>query len=139
VKRGKFRDVVTSHLREDTRILASVLATRRIYSDPMYDIFLCIYSGLMDSNSLNDDLVTCLIVFKEEELRLMFKLWTDQIEGERNAYIEAAVRKLEQEGKGPMHLVRDAKTWCHVPFTLRDRAALRMRGIDLPRPPKESW
>lgn len=127
-----FRDLVTSHLREDTRILASVLAMRRIFSHPIYDVYLCIYSGLMDSVSHGDDLVSCLVVFKRENLRIMFKLWTARIEGNRNQYIEDAVRDLQQQGKGPFHLIRDAKIWCRVPFTLHDRAAFRMSKVELP-------
>ena len=132
---GKPRDIVTSHLREDTRILASVLAMRRIFDHPMYSIYLCIYSGLMDSISHGDDLVSCLVIFKREDLRVMFKLWTAEIEGDRNVYIEHAVHELEKQGKSPFHLIKDAKTWCRVPFTLHDRAAFRMSTVELPAPP----
>ncbi len=135
---GKFRDIVTSHLREDTRILASVLAMRRVFDHPMYSIYLCIYSGLLDSISHGDDLVTCLVIFKREDLRVMFKLWTAEIEGDRNAYIEQAVQELEKQGKSPFHLIKDAKTWCRVPFTLHDRAAFRMSTVELPNPTAES-
>ncbi len=133
---GNYRDRITSHLREDMRIRASVLAMRRIYSNFLYDIYLCIYCGLMDSKSHGDDLVTCLIVCREEKLRIMFKLWTTEIRGNRQEYIASAVKRLTAEGKTPFSLVRDAKTWVKEPFTLKDRAALRMAGIDLPRPPK---
>lgn len=131
-----FRDVVTSHLKEDTRILASVLAMRRVFKHPFYDIHLCLYSGLMDHPRLHDDLLSCLIVFKKENLRIMFKLWSARIEGDRDRYLEEAVKQLGQEGKGPLRLVLDAKTWTHLPLTLNDRAAMKLAGITLP---KESW
>ena len=128
-----YRDIVTSHLREDTRIRASVLATRRIYANFMYDVYICIYSGLTSSKELHEDLVTCLVIYKEENLRLMFKMWTDEIRGDRNVYIETVVARLLSEGKNPHHLVHDAKKWTHIPFTLHDRAALRIAGIELPK------
>lgn len=104
---------------------------RRVYSDPLYDIYLCVYSGLMDSKSHGDDLVTCMIVFRNEGLRLMFKLWTAEIRGDRDAYLEQAVDRLLKEGRGPFHLVRDAKTWCKVPFSPKDKAALTRVGLSL--------
>jgi hypothetical protein len=131
-----YRDVITSHLKEDTRILTSMLAVRRVYSSFLHDVFLCVYSGLMGSRSLGDDLITCLVVFKDEKLRIMIKLWTAEIRGDRNVYLAAAVERLKSEGKGPLHLVRDSKLWTRQEFTLRDRAALRMADIHLPRPPK---
>ena len=127
----KYRDVVTSHLREDTRILSSVLAMRRIFKTPQYEIFLSIYSGLMDNSRLHSDLVTCLIIFKDESLRIMIKLWTDEIDGNRQAYIEQAVIRLKKEGKGPLHLIKDAKVWCHLPFTQRDRQFLAAGGVKI--------
>jgi hypothetical protein len=134
-KDAPFRDVVTSHLREDTRILASVLAMRRIYGHLLYDVYLCVYSGLMGHPRLHDDLLSCLVVFKKERIRVMFKLWTAQIEGDRQAYIEKAVGELKAQGKGPFQLILDAKTWTYLPLTLHDRAAMKMAGVPLPRTP----
>ena len=128
---GIYRDIVTSHLREDTRILSSVLAMRRVFDHPLYDIHLCVYSGLIDSIALSEDLITCLVVFKRERLRVMFKLWTAHVEGDRNEYIEQATQELMAQGKSPLHLVRDAKTWCRVPFTDEDRAAFGAVGLEL--------
>lgn len=134
-----FRDLVTSHLKEDTRIHASVLAMRRVFEHPMYSVYICVYSGLVDSISLADDLVTCLVVFKEERLRIMFKMWTMRIEGDPIHYIQEVLKILQSQGKNPMHLIQDAKTWGHVDFTIKDRAAFRMADIHLPKPPKEHW
>jgi hypothetical protein len=128
----EYRDYTTSHLREDTRILASVLSTRRVFQSPMYEVYLCVYSGLIDSKRLHEDLATCLVAFKEEGVRIMFKLWTDEIRGNRHSYLEGVVRRLEKEGRGPLHLVRDAKVWSGTKFTLRDLAAMKLAGIDVP-------
>lgn len=125
----EFRDVVTSYLKEDTRILASVLAQRRIYHTPEHEIYLCIYSGLLNTAWLAEDLVTCLVVFKKENLRIMFKLWTSEIQGNRDSYFNHAISRLQQEGRTPFHLIRDAKNWCHVPFSLQEQEDLRNLGI----------
>jgi hypothetical protein len=118
------RDLITSHLLEDARIRASVLAMRRVFRSDAYQIHLCIYSGLMGSKTSGDDLVVCLVTFLNEDTRVMFKLWTDEIRGDRNRYIETAVARLKREGQGPLHLVRDAKKWSHLPLTAGDKKAL---------------
>lgn len=128
----QYRDLVTSYLREDTRILASVLGMRRIFSSHLYEIYVCIYSGLMGTPSLSDDLVTCLLVFKEEKMRVMFKLWTDEISNERHEYIEDAVKRLESEGTRPYDLIKNGKSWSHLKFTENDRKALLTVGIEIP-------
>ncbi|MGZ3686932.1 MAG: hypothetical protein ACXWPM_09700 [Bdellovibrionota bacterium] len=122
-----FRDIVTSHLKEDARINASVLGVRRIFRDAHYEIFICVYSGLMGSKSLHQDLVACLAVFKEENLRVLFKLWAEEIRGDRNAYIEKAVEALEAQGRSPRQMLRDAKSWCRIPLTNRDQTELSPR------------
>lgn len=124
-----YRDLVTSHLREDTRIRASVLANRRVYTSELYEVYLCIYSGLVGSKALGEDLVTCLVVFKQERIRLMFRLWTAEIRGSRSQYIEKAVERLTQEGTSPLHLVRDAKEWGKLPLTEQDHEAFRNAGL----------
>lgn len=123
-----YRDLITSHLKEDTRIMASVLAMRRIWSTPQYDIYLCLYSGLVGVERLSDDLLTCLVVFKSEQIRAMYKLWTEEIHDERDVYMEAAVQRLSQEGKTPLELVRDAKRWCKLPWTEEDRKVFHAAG-----------
>ncbi|MBI2711468.1 MAG: hypothetical protein HYX41_01205 [Bdellovibrio sp.] len=131
----KYRDIVTSYLREDTRIHASVLAQRRVFKNELYEVFLCIYSGLMENPRLHSDLVTALIVYHAEALRVMVKLWNDEIGGDREAYIHDAVSRLEADGKTPAHLIHDAKVWCHLPFSEKDRQFLGANGIV---PPKDS-
>lgn len=126
-----YRDIVTSYLREDSRIQASVLATRRVFKNSHYEVYLCIYSGFMDDTRLHSDLVTCLVVYKAEALRIMIKLWTDEIGGDREAYIHDAVHRLEQEGKTPLHLIHNAKVWCHLHFTPYDRQILGAAGIQV--------
>lgn len=127
-----YRDLVTSYLREDTRILASVLGMRRIFSNHLYDIYICIYSGLMGTPSLSDDLITCLVIFKQERMRVMFKLWTDNLQENKESTIAAVVRRLEEDGVRPYDLIRNAKSWCHLKFTDEDRDALATVGIDIP-------
>lgn len=134
----KFRDIATSHLREDPRIQQPMAAARKVFSNFMYEVFVCVYSGSPQSKSLRDDLVTCLVQFKEEDLRLMYRLDSTEIRGNKAAYVEELVKRVASEGKSPYHLIRDAKMWCQIPFTLKDRAAMRMANIDLPRPPKGS-
>ena len=127
-----YRDIVTSYLREDTRILASVLAMRRVFKNAQYEVHLCIYSGLMDDPRLHSDLVTALMVYHDEALRIMIKLWNDEIGGDREAYILEAISRLENEGKTPAHLIRDAKLWCHLPFTPKDRQFLDAAQVEMP-------
>lgn len=122
----EYRDVVTSYLREDTRILASVLAMRRVYRSALYEVYLCVYSGLLNHPRLHQDLISCLVVFRKESLRAMCKLWTDEIEGDRNDYIVKAVQRLEGDGLGPFDLVRNTKVWAHLSFTDEDRRVLKV-------------
>lgn len=126
---SSYRDVVTSYLKEDTRILASVLAQRCVYRSPTHQIYLCIYSGLVNTAWLSDDLLTCLVVFRSEGLRIMFKLWPASIQGSRDQYFEKAVEQLAAQGRSPYHLIRDAKNWCHVPLTQAEQEELRELGI----------
>lgn len=79
----------------------------------------------MTSKRLNDDLVTCLVVYPQENLRIMFKLWTAEIRGDRNTYIEAAVARLKSEGKGPGDLIRSAKKWVQIPLTPAEEEIFR--------------
>lgn len=125
----EIKDLVTSYLKEDTRILASVLAQSRIYRSESHEVFLCIYSGLLGTAWLSEDLVTCLVYYKKEKIRVMFKLWTAEIQGERTAYLEQCVGELERQGKTPFHLIRDGKNWCHLPFTSEEQEALRATGV----------
>lgn len=124
----RYRDLITSHLKEDTRIMASVLAMSRVWSHDLYDVYLCVYSGLVGVERLSDDLLTCLVVFKQEGIRAMYKLWTEEIHVERDLYLHDAVAKLQAEGKSPLELVRDAKKWCKLPWTAKDREAFHALG-----------
>ena len=112
----QYRDVVTSHLKEDARIDASVLAVRRVFRTQDHELYVCIYSGLLGSKSLHQDLVTCLAVFRKEGVRVMFKLWTEEIRGDRNAYVEKAIARLSAQNRGPAELLRDAKAWGRIPL-----------------------
>ena len=97
----EYRDLVTSHLREDLRIQSSVLAELRVYSHPNYKIYLMLYSGLMGSKHLHEDLLAVMVVFERERLRIMARLWTDEIRGDRPAYLSEAVGRLAQQGQPP--------------------------------------
>jgi hypothetical protein len=129
---GRYRDVVTSHLREEPRIRASVLSRRRVFRHAFYDVYFCVYSGLLRSVSHSADLVTCMVVYRREALRVMFKLWAEDAKGDRSDFPATAIDRLRAQGQGPMQLVRDAKYWCGLPFTSDDTAALRMAGIEVP-------
>jgi hypothetical protein len=134
----KFRDILTSHLQDDARVLQPVRPgpyVRRIYRNFMYELYLYVYRGRSGGKSQADDLTACLAVFKDEGVRVLFKLWSEEIRVDRHAYTSAAVERLASLKRGPFELIRDAKLWSGLPFTLKDRAALRMAGIDLPRGP----
>jgi hypothetical protein len=107
-----------------------MLSVRRVFASPLYEIFICVYSGLIDSKALNDDLVTCLVVFRKEQTRVLFKLLAAEIRGDRGAYIEMMIQKMEAKGQGPLHLVRDAKVWAKLPFTDEDRKVIASAGIE---------
>jgi hypothetical protein len=54
--------------------------------------------------------------------------------------VTTLLKRLESdEGRGPYPLLREAKLSLNLPFTLNDRAAFRLVGLDLPRPPKSFW
>ena len=105
------RDLVTSHLREDARIQASVLAIRRIYNSSKLEIFLCVYSGLIGNKTLHEDLITVLVHFRGSALRVMAKLWVEEIRGDRNQYLEEALRRLVAEGHTPQSLADQVANW----------------------------
>jgi hypothetical protein len=105
---------------------------RRIFDHPLYEIHLCLYSGLMGSISLNDDLLTCLVVYKAERLRVMFKLWSAKVNGDRQTYLETAVSELKRQKQSPFHLIFHAKKWSRVAFSENDRKAFKEQGIILP-------
>jgi hypothetical protein len=123
----KIKDVLAPSLQNEKRIGSSSPVLRRVFTHLSYDVYLCLYAG---------DLLTCLVHFKDEALRIMTVLGeAPLISGSTtpDGWVEAAIEQLKGEKRGPLHLVRDAKLQCQLPLTLHDRAALRLGQVEVPR------
>ncbi|MBY0472615.1 hypothetical protein K2X30_15730 [bacterium] len=131
MSQANFRDILGAHLREDKRVTYAPIAKRQFFTSPMYDVYLYVYPGLPHEPPSRTDLVTALIVYKDEMIRIMVKLLAVDIQGSRDDYLDGYISKLQFEGKSPLHMVRDAKVWCSVPLTQRDVTALLSAGIDV--------
>jgi hypothetical protein len=109
---------------------------RLIFESLLYRIHVSLYDPVHPS-ALH--LLCALVELRDEGAQILLKLgdfertpsWPE---------VTTLLRNLEQlENRGPYPLIRDAKVALSIPFTLRDRAAFRMAGLDLPRPPKSFW
>lgn len=93
----------------------------------MYDVFVGLYpTGLL----------TTLVHYKREHIRIMSRLGEASgplLDPEQEQWVQVAVDLLKAEGRGPFHLIRDAKLECQIMLSLHDRAALKMAQIDIPR------
>jgi hypothetical protein len=113
-------DVLSPALATENRIRQPALSVRRIFKHDFYDVYLYLYPGLL----------TYLVHYKQESLRIMCGLWEDAPTEDR---VKAALERLQKEGKSPQQLVRDAKLETGHKLTLHDRAMLKMAGVEIPR------
>jgi hypothetical protein len=121
----QLKDVLSPALVGETRVATATPVLRRIFTDAMYDIFVGLYPG---------GLITTLVHYKREDLRIMSRLGEAPVIGsEKDAWVKAAVEAVRASGRGPFHLVRDAKLECQLTLSLHDRAALKLAGVEIPR------
>jgi hypothetical protein len=122
------KDLLSPALAGDKRVQSTTPTLRRVFVGEYYEVFVCLYPGLL----------TCLIYYKKEALRVMIPLWEDGATGglaarPAEARLQAAVDRLKRDGRGPMNLVMDAKLECGLLLSLYDRAALKLAGVNVPR------
>lgn len=125
------QQVVSSHLREDVRVRREPSAKKKIFSDASYEVQIRIYAGIPGDKQFENDLVTCRVKYLEESLSILIKLWADEKVEDAAGYAVKVVEKLTEEGKGPFHLIRDAKVWCNVDLTKRDSKAISEAGVTI--------
>jgi hypothetical protein len=121
------RDILSPALAQEKRVKTTAPVLRRVFTNEMYDVFVGLYPG---------GLLTTLVHYKNENLRIMNRLGEAPVipaGQDRDAWVRAAVALLQSSGRGPFHLIRDAKLDCGITLSLHDRAALRLAGIEVPR------
>jgi len=119
------RDVLSPALAGEPRVATGTPALRRVFRHELYDLFVGLYPG---------GLLTTLVHYKRENVRIMSRLGeAPVISSEKDAWVKAALTALRASGRGPFHLVRDAKLECQFVLTLHDRAALKIAGVEIPR------
>lgn len=119
------RDLLSPTLQGESRVQGAEPVLRRIFANEMYEVFAGLYPG---------GLLTTLVHYRREELRIMSRLGeVPVITPEKDAWVKAAVGILQEAGKGPFHLIRDAKLETRVQLSLHDRAALKMANVEIPR------
>ncbi|MEK6580251.1 MAG: hypothetical protein AABZ55_13585 [Bdellovibrionota bacterium] len=129
----EYRDILAAHLTEDQRVKNEPASRLSIFSDPEYEVSILIYPGIPEQSSQSADLIAILVKYKEEGLRILAKLGSCE-EGavHDHKYIEkVVVPRLEAEGKGPLHFVRDVKKWCRIPLSERDQINLINAGLSI--------
>lgn len=127
------KEIISSHLREDLRVKQEPRLSRRIYNDKRYEVFLRIYPELPKTHPFFNTLATCLVVYKEEDMGILLKLWAEEVVEDSEAYFRQIVEKLEAQGKGPFQFIRDAKQYCNIPLTDADQRFLEESGIPFNR------
>lgn len=125
--KNAYRRVISSHLREDTRIEKEPLAQKRIYRDDAYEILLLVYPPY--EREPKSDLVVGVVRYLEERLELFVKLEVYRASKHPEKHIEALVKRYHTSGTDPLQLIRDAKIWCNIPLTHRDLNNLFEAGL----------
>lgn len=127
------KEIISSHLREDLRVRQPPRLSRRIFKDAHYEVHLKIYPELPKTHPFFNTLATCQIVYLDEDLSILLKLWAEEVVKDPEAYFRQIVDKLEAQGKGPYEFVRDGKVYCNIPLTENDQAALEAVGVKFTR------
>ena len=120
------KDILHPNLTSEERVRAGAPELQRVFTHDLYEIFVGRYPG---------GLFTTLVHYRRDALRIMSRLG-EAPAGEppqSKAWAQSALNVLLASGRGPFHLVRDAKLECSLLLSLHDRAALRMAGIEIPR------
>lgn len=126
----KFDHILSSHLNEDDRVKGNLLIRKQIYGHPQYELHICVYEGIQGHRTQSAHLVTCMVVYKEQAKRVLFKLWHTDPQQDWDAYIQKYVLdKIEADLKSPLHIVRDAARWCNLGLTESDEITLIEAGI----------
>lgn len=130
-KKETFTEILAAHLKEDKRILKDPVAQKKVFSDAMYAFHLLVYAGIPEERQFREGLLTGIVVYKEENLRIQFKLHSAMLSQDPEKVITQALEGFQAEGKTPLHFVRDAKDWCNIPYTERDVSTLLDAGINV--------
>jgi hypothetical protein len=123
------RDIVSPRLRVESHLLNGRPAFQRVFHHDLHDVYLARYPSGM---------VTALVHYKRENLRIMIALETETVTTSGNpsphgAWAEDTVGRLQGRGKTPHHLILQAKMETGTILGLHDRAALKMAGVEVPR------
>ena len=123
-------------LKNDPRATQPALQKRPIFENFLYRIQVALHPPI---GSESHHLLAGHLEFLQESFQILIHLgefphsppWSE---------VTALLRQLEQgSGNGPYQLIQEAKAALDLPFTMNDRAAFRLVGLDLPRPPKSFW
>ena len=124
-------------LATDPRAQRAPLQKRTIFETFLYRISVALHAP--ESPDRAHHLLSAHLEFLQEASVVVMRL-ADFEQAPAWSEVTALLKRLEtDDGRGPYPLLREAKLALNLPFTLNDRAAFRLVGLDLPRPPKSFW
>lgn len=121
--------IISAHLREDGRLKPEPFGQKCIYRDDQFEVSIFVYQGIKGHSVIHQDLVCMLCTYVESELEILWKFSHTPKAMDLPAIYKFVVEKLEEEQKTPFHILRDAKSWCNIPFTEEEMSTFTKAGI----------
>ena len=124
------KKIWAAYLRNDERIRKPVLAEKRVFQSPEYEVYLQVFPEIPGKPAFPHQIVTARVHYFENNIDAIVRLATYEPERNPMAQIQKVLTRLQETGVTPLHLVRDAKRWCRIPFTDLDLKTFEKAGQD---------